>query len=113
MNREIVGGGGAGIYPLQGDVLSTAGNNKVQVIGIESIPIHGSPVDGDTLVYVVRGNFWAYEGGTLSILVNAVKVSFDKLVLVNGIPAIGAILVNGKLTKLGTLGVSVNGTVIN
>jgi hypothetical protein len=113
MNREVVAGGGAGIYPLQGDVKSVAGNNSVTVVGLEGISILGSPVDGDCLTYSVRKNRWIPEGGTLSILANGVKVSFDKYVLVNGIPAIGAVLVNGILTKLGTLGLSVNGTVIN
>lgn len=52
MNREIVGGGGATIYPLVGDVTSTAGNNTVSVTGIQGIPVLPSfPNGGEVLTY--------------------------------------------------------------
>jgi hypothetical protein len=52
MNREIVGGGGATIYPLQGDVASTAGSSTVQVQGIQGIPVDASfPVGGEVITY--------------------------------------------------------------
>jgi hypothetical protein len=52
MNREIVGGGGATIYPLVGDVTSTAGNTTVSVTGIQGIPVPPQfPTGGEVLTY--------------------------------------------------------------
>lgn len=52
MNREIVGGGGAIVYPLTGDVTSTAGNPSVTVTGIQNIPVVASfPTDKEILTY--------------------------------------------------------------
>jgi len=52
MNREIVGGGGAAIYPLQGDVASTAGSSTVTVQGIQGVPVDVSfPTGGEVLTY--------------------------------------------------------------
>lgn len=57
MNREIVGGGGAAIYPLVGDVTSTAGNTTVSVTGIQGIPVQPSfPIGGEVLTYDVSSN---------------------------------------------------------
>lgn len=52
MNREIVGGGGAAIYPLQGDVASAAGSSTVTVQGIQGVPVDVSfPTGGEVLTY--------------------------------------------------------------
>lgn len=59
MNRESAIPGGAGVYPLAGDVLSQAGNSLVTVIGLRSIPILPSnPVDQQVLVYTEATNAW-------------------------------------------------------
>lgn len=59
MNREIVGGGGASVYPLIGDVQSTAGNAPVTVIGLRGILIEPSfPVNSDVLTYDETSNMW-------------------------------------------------------
>lgn len=51
MNREITTGG-ASIYPLQGDVKSSAGNNTVTVVGLNTIPLGpGFPSGGEVLTY--------------------------------------------------------------
>lgn len=96
MNREIVPGG---LYPLQGDVQSTAGNNKARVIGIQNIPVSNAvPNDGDVLTYVESLNEYVPEGGTDVITVNNIRVSVDDVVFQNGILAFGT-----------TLGIEVNG----
>lgn len=52
MNREIVGGGGASIYPLNGDVESTPGSTTVTVVGLQNIPVITSfPTGGEVLTY--------------------------------------------------------------
>lgn len=59
MNREIVGGGGASIYPLSGDVKSTAGSSLVSVVGIQGIPFqHSFPAGGEVPLYDAPTNSW-------------------------------------------------------
>jgi hypothetical protein len=49
MNREIVPGG---VYPIQGDVESTAGSSVVTVVGLEGIPMPPAfPSGGEVLTY--------------------------------------------------------------
>jgi hypothetical protein len=83
MNREVVGGAGAAIYPLIGDVSSKAGNNRVSVTGLQGIPISSDiPQQGDYLVYNINNNNWEpYFNAT--ILVNGLIVSDDWTVNVN------------------------------
>jgi hypothetical protein len=92
MNREIVQPGGAGIYPLQGDVTSTAGNNRVTVTGLEGIPLTPGPYSsGIVWQYVSSTNTWQ-PILSASIQVNGVTVSDDPWVSVN---TTKPILVNG------------------
>ena len=56
MNREITTGG-ASIYPLQGDVVSSAGNNTVTVVGLNTIPLGlGFPTGNEVLTYDATTN---------------------------------------------------------
>lgn len=92
MNREIVIPGGAGIYPLTGDVTSTAGNALVRVTGIQGTPIAVALfAGGEVLEFNPNTNQWT---PTLraAIQVNNVTVSDDYIVTVN-VPK--PILVNG------------------
>ena len=58
MNRECAIGA-ASIYPLTGDVQSQAGNQRVEVVGIISIPItQSTPFDGAVLEYDSTTNTW-------------------------------------------------------
>jgi hypothetical protein len=92
MNREIVLPGGAGIYPLQGDVVSTAGNNRVTVTGLEGIPLTPGPyLSGVSWQYSSATNTWLPILET-QIQVNGISVSDDPLVSVN---AVKPIQVNG------------------
>lgn len=92
MNREIVGGGGASIYPLAGDVVSTAGNATVIVAGIQGIPV--------TAAFLAGGEVLEYNPAThnwqpilrAAIQVNNLTVSDDYLISVN-VPK--EVLVNG------------------
>jgi archaellum component FlaF (FlaF/FlaG flagellin family) len=80
MNREIYPGG---IYPLQGDVQSQAGNVNVAVVGLQNIPLQSVTLLGGELVeYNVNSNQWI---PTLraTIQVNNVTVSDDANVSVN------------------------------
>jgi hypothetical protein len=89
MNREIFP---AVLYPLIGDVRSQAGNQKVEVVGIVSIPIASTPtLSGQVLEYDLASNSWV---PTLraSIQVNGMTVSDDYIVSVN---VVKEILVNG------------------
>lgn len=77
MNRELVVPGGAGIYPLQGDVTSTAGNNNVKVTGFEGIPLTPGPYSsGVTWQYVSSTNQWVAVLRA-AIQVDGVTVSDD------------------------------------
>jgi hypothetical protein len=66
MNREVVGGGGASIYPLIGDISSSAGSPTVSVTGLVGIPLVFSALDnGDFLVYDETVNNWVNETVTI------------------------------------------------
>jgi hypothetical protein len=83
MNREIVQPGGAGIYPLMGDVASRAGNTLVTVTGLQTIPVDPSfPLGGADLQYNSNTHNWI---PTLraSIQINNVTVSDDGWMSVN------------------------------
>ena len=83
MNRELVIPGGAGIYPLQGDVQSTAGNAKVKVVGLQGISLESVvPASGSVLEYNVDTNQWEPRLNA-QIQVNGLTVSDDPLVSVN------------------------------
>lgn len=92
MNREIVVPGGAGIYPLAGDVASQAGNRLVTVIGIQGIPVLNTLFSGgEVLEYNPNTNQWT---PTLraALQVNNVTLSDDYLITIN-VPKM--VLVNG------------------
>lgn len=93
MNREIAIPGGAGIYPLTGDVASTAGNPSVRVTGLQGVPIASDPSfqGGEELQYNANTHSWT---PTLraAIQVNNVTVSDDYIIAVN-VPK--SVLVNG------------------
>ncbi len=92
MNREIVIPSGAGIYPLIGDVTSTAGNNRVVVTGLDGIPLAGGfPASGANLQYISSSNEWE-PVVRASIQVNGLTVSDDPLISVN---TVKPVLVNG------------------
>lgn len=83
MNREIVLPGGAGVYPLTGDILSTAGNATVTVTGLQGIGIDPvNPSTGANLQYSSATQKWE---PTLraAIQVNGVTASDDGLISVN------------------------------
>lgn len=82
MNREIVGGGGASVYPLTGDVTSTAGNAPVSVTGLRGIPIGpGFPTGGEVLTYDGPTNTLLLEtpAPTLELQTNGVDNSTQTL----------------------------------
>lgn len=92
MNRECVIPGGAGIYPLQGDVKSRAGNSTVQVTGLNSVPLGTQTlVGGQVHQYNPATNNWE---PTLraTVQVNSITVSDDPYISVN-VPK--AVKVNG------------------
>lgn len=83
MNREIVIPGGAGVYPLTGDVTSQAGNAPVTVTGIRGTSVASAFfTGGEVLEYNPNTNQWT---PTLraAIQVNNVTVSDDYIVTVN------------------------------
>ena len=84
MNREIVlSGGGAGIYPLIGDVVSTAGNTTVVVAGLQNVPISSNfPGAGNNLQYNPNTNQWT-PTPVACVAVDGVVVSYDYEIAVN------------------------------
>lgn len=59
MNREIVIPGGAGVYPLTGDIASQAGNPQVKVTGIQGTPVLSTFFNGgEVLEYNPNTNQW-------------------------------------------------------
>lgn len=82
MNREICGGGGASIYPLAGDVSSTAGSPLVTVIGIQGIGVQSvTPSGGEVLTYDNSSGtiFLAAPSPTLALEVNSTPNSSQTL----------------------------------
>lgn len=83
MNREIVMPGGAGIYPLQGDVTSAAGNSGVTVVGLQNIPVEaGVPAIASVLTYNQNVNQWQ-PIPRASIMLNLLPISDDYWISVN------------------------------
>lgn len=92
MNRECVVPGGAGIYPLQGDVKSSAGNNTVVVTGLNGVALGSQTlVGGQVHQYNPATNNWE---PTLraTVQVNSITVSDDPYISVN---VTKPVLVNG------------------
>lgn len=92
MNRELVMPSGAGVYPLTGDVTSSAGNAPVLVTGIQGVSVSSqSPLGGANIQFNPNTGQWT---PTLraAIQVNGVTVSDDYTVTVN---VSKPILVNG------------------
>jgi hypothetical protein len=89
VNREIFPGG---IYPLAGDVTSTAGNATVTVTGIQGITVTpGFFQGGEVLEYSAATHSWT-PILRAAIQVNGLTVSDDYLISVN-VPK--EVLVNG------------------
>jgi hypothetical protein len=88
MNREIVLPGGAGVYPLIGDVASTAGNPTVVVVGLQKIPVQNVfPNNGANLEYNPNTNEWE-PIVRASVQVNGLTVSDDPWMSVNKVKPI-------------------------
>jgi hypothetical protein len=83
MNRELVIPGGAGLYPLAGDVTSSAGNPLARVIGIQGIPvIAGIPGSGASFQF--NQNLVEWQPTLIAqVQINGITVSDDPLVSVN------------------------------
>lgn len=83
MNREIVIPGGAGVYPLGGDVQSAAGSPNVTVTGIQNIPVvPGVPPAGAVLTYNQNNGDWEALLNAV-FLVNLLPISDDYIATVN------------------------------
>lgn len=92
MNREIVIPGGAGVYPLRGDVQSQAGNAQVTVTGLRNVPVLDTFLNGgEVLTYDPNLHNWV-PMLRATIMVNNTPVSNDAVVTVN---VDKPILVNG------------------
>lgn len=83
MNREIVIPGGAGVYPLTGDVQSTAGSPQVKVVGIQGFPVEsGVPLPGAVITFNQNDAQWE-PIQRACIQVNGISVSDDYDMSVN------------------------------
>ena len=84
-NREIVPNS---LYPLQGDVISTAGSSTALVEGIQGVPIEtvvGPITDQSTLVYDASATLYRHKiiPANQSVEINGVPVSDDFDIAVN------------------------------
>lgn len=64
MNREVFPGG---IYPLSGDVQSTAGSNTVRVIGLSGISLSGVPT--------TQNQVYAFDVNSGTFLITSIPVN--------------------------------------
>jgi hypothetical protein len=95
MNREIFPGG---VYPLEGDVTSTAGSSSVSVTGIQNVPVSPiPPTDQQVLQYSAANKEYIAASITAnaSVQCNGVAVSDDYAIFVNNPGLHGQVLVNG------------------
>lgn len=83
MNREIVIPGGAGVYPLTGDVLSKAGSSTVTVVGIQGLPIKQIVPDTGAVLTFNQNNADWEPIVRACIQVNGLTVSDDYDISVN------------------------------
>ena len=101
MNREIVqSGAGAGIYPISGDVISTAGSPKVTVVGIQGISVLSKVLfGGEILQYNGILNQWVptliaslnthaepLTDGNANFIFAATLTSGGDIVMATGVP---------------------------
>lgn len=85
MNREIFCATPA-IYPITGDVLSTAGSSTVRVTGLQGIPIQQIvPPQGSMLEFNINTGQWQ-PIQRASIQVNGLTVSTDYSISINAHP---------------------------
>ena len=83
MNREITSGVPGSIYPLVGDVVSTAGSPRVVVDGLQTVPVSSSfPGSANNLQYNPNTNSWT-PTAIACIAVDGVVVSYDYMIAVN------------------------------
>lgn len=83
MNREVAIPGGAGVYPLTGDVGSQAGTPTVLVTGIQGISVATpSLAGGEALEFNFDSQQWVPRISA-AIQVNHVTVSKDYEIAVN------------------------------
>jgi len=83
MNREIVIPGGAGVYPLNGDVQSTAGSSTVRVVGIQGISVENIVPDPGAVLMFNQNNAEWEPFQRACIQVNGLTVSDDYDISVN------------------------------
>jgi hypothetical protein len=103
MNRESYP---SALFPLRGDLSAEAGATKVEVTGLQNIPLKANPLtDGTVPTYVAANGdieWLAGGGGVLPVLINGTP-SGDYLIMVNT-----AITVNYGSDDF--IGVRINGT---
>jgi len=85
MNREIVIPGGAGVYPLTGDVQSSAGSPTVRVTGLQGLPIESIVPDPGAVLTFNQNNAEWEPIQRACIQVNGISVSDDYDISVNAI----------------------------
>ena len=83
MNRELVQPGGAGIYPLVGDVASTAGSPTVRVTGLQGVPLQFTALSSGAMwQYNANANQW--QPILVAVIqVNGITISDDPTITVN------------------------------
>lgn len=72
------------LFPLRGDLSAEAGDVKVTVVGLQTIPIDSTtPVDGNTLI-VIDG-VWIPVTPNSTVYVDTLPISSDWTFYVNGV----------------------------
>lgn len=95
MNREIATSG-ATIYPLTGDVKSTAGSAPISVVGIQGIPVQQVfPVAGEVLTYDGPSNTLILEAPAQQIELETNSVANGSQALLNLIAGTNVTITDG------------------
>lgn len=98
MNREIAIPGGAGVYPLAGDVASRAGNSQVRVTGLQGVPVAQASLQGGEYLEYDPGSHGWVPTLRATIQVNGKTVSDDNIIIVN-LPHLITVNGAGKVTN--------------
>lgn len=85
------------LYPVTGDVESTAGSSAVKVVGLQTIPVDDTApsLDGEILLYRFSDNKWLVTFVNDAVGVNARAISLNTILNIAGSTLVGAVDVNG------------------
>lgn len=73
------------LFPLRGDLSAEAGDVKVTVVGLQTIPIDSTTPTGSPTLVCINGVLWTPTPINESVLADGVPISGDYAFLVNNV----------------------------